>query len=104
MQPTSELPDGADSLLRESQPVASEVPSVVDGVSAPKAIGAPLVPGQRWHAYQIGEPVETGIGWCFQAVNVGMLDDVIIRVFARGPECDARAKAWKQIRELCHPG
>jgi hypothetical protein len=64
----------------------------------------PLTVGQRWHAYQIGDRIESTGVWCFQAVNVGMLDDVIVRAFPTGSEAGARTKAWKQIRDLCHPG
>ena len=70
---TTALPP--QSSLPEQEASSGAQPSVAGG-----PLRSPLTVGQRWRNYQIGDQIETGVGWLYHAVNVGMLEDVQIRV------------------------
>ncbi len=103
MDSAPDLPGGA------APPSACEAPpvAVLTATVAPSTARAcPVVPGQRWHAYQIGEPIEGGgPGWCFSAMNVGMLEEVSLRILPLDGEATVRrGKVWQEIKALNHPG
>ncbi len=101
----SDAPDTPDPAVFQSQDPSIEQ-DVVKGLS-PAASGplrSPLISGQRWRNYQVGDPFETDTGWCYHAVNVGMLEDVHIRVLPYNGPGDVRAQAWQALHELGRPG
>jgi len=65
---------------------------------------SPLVVGQRWHEYQVGDQIDSDSGWCYHAVNVGMLEDVELRVFQINEQAVARAQAWRELQSVDMPG
>ncbi len=65
---------------------------------------SPLVVGQRWHEYQVGDQIESDAGWCYHAVNIGMLEDVELRVFPINEQSGARAQAWRELQSVDMPG
>ncbi len=66
--------------------------------------GAPLVSGQRWHVYQIGDEVPCVDGWAYHAVNVGMLEDVHLHVRPVELAGPARAETWTRLQNGKYPG
>jgi len=66
--------------------------------------GAPLVPGQRWHVYQIGDEIPYADGWAYHAVNVGMLEDVRLQVRPIELAGPTRAETWKRLQNGKYPG
>jgi len=96
-------PPATTSLPTQDDPMAPENPLQTDGQpSAP--FRSPLVVGQRWREYQIGDQIESDAGWCYHAVNVGMLEDVEIRVFHRNEQTEMRMQTWAELRSLDQPG
>lgn len=65
---------------------------------------SPLIPGQRWHNYQVGDQIETELGWRYHGVNVGMLEDVVIHVFPSSGPGDPRAQAWQELASMNRAG
>jgi len=102
------MPDETDPpaltpLSAQDDPIAPEIPLQADGQpSAP--FRSPLVVGQRWREYQIGDQIESDAGWCYHAVNVGMLEDVEIQVLPRNEQTEMRVQAWAELRSLEQPG
>ena len=70
----------------------------------PAPFGSPLTVGQRWRAFQIGDQIETDTGWCYHAVNVGMLEDFVIRVLPINEQTEMRSQAWAELQSLFMPG
>jgi hypothetical protein len=97
------LADSSQPVLEQSGEPASHDPALQASKTAPGA-GSPLTIGQRWHAYQIGDAVPCAEGWCYQAVNIGLLEDAIIHVVPFNEAVAARAEAWKILLEMKHPG
>ncbi len=95
------MPDEIDP-PEPSELSAQDVSSVLGEEVVP--MRSPLVPGQRWHEYQIGEQIESENGWCYQAVNVGMLEDVELRVFPQNDQTGLRAQTWRELQSLEMPG
>jgi hypothetical protein len=98
------MPDVPDSPASPAMPaqneqVAPQAPPSTDAISS-APIKAPLTNGQRWRNYQIGDPINTDTGWCYQSVNAGTLEDVWIRVLpSKGPG-DVRAQTWSELQSL----
>ena len=84
------------ALPSQDDPSASGQPSA--------HFGSPLEVGQRWREYQIGDQIETDTGWCYHAVNVGMLEDVEIRVLPINEHTEMRAQAWRELLSMDMPG
>jgi hypothetical protein len=83
----ADLPDQDDSLATSVPPVVAE--------PSPALNRAPLTVGQRWRTYQIGDQIECDVGWHYQAINVGMLEDVLIRVLPT--LYDTRTKLAREV-------
>ncbi|MFT3780824.1 MAG: hypothetical protein QM790_02340 [Nibricoccus sp.] len=95
-EPTVPLP--SPGWVGAVQPSAAPA---ADG-AVPQVLRSPLTNGQRWKQYQIGDPIETSVGWCYQAVNAGTLEDVHIRVLPYAGPGDVRAQAWDELQSLDH--
>ena len=98
------MPDVPDSpetpvLPAQAEPIAPQPPPSAEG-ALPAPMRSPLTNGQRWRNYQIGDPLDTDTGWCYQCVNVSTLEDVQIRVLPYGGPGDMRAQAWQELQSL----
>ena len=92
---TAALPAQAGMSATQKPPAANEASSV--------SIGGRLEPGQRWHEYQIGDPIQTEVGRCYHAINVGQLENVIIRVRPCDEHTEMRSQAWAELTSLDQP-
>jgi serine/threonine protein kinase len=91
------------ALPAQDDPTAPENPPQADG-SQSVTFRSPLTPGQRWRDYQIGDKIETDTGWCYRAVNVGMLEDIEIRALPINDQTEMRSQAWAELQSLYQPG
>jgi hypothetical protein len=91
--------DDAQRPASASDPVAP-----TESAAAAHVSGSPIAPGQRWHAYQVGDAVPCDHGWTFHAVNVGMLEDVRLYVRPVGDVNPARGEAWQKLQNGKYPG
>lgn len=103
------MPDASESpetaALPSQEPLAEQEASLRAEPSAGAGpLHSPLIVGQRWHDYQIGDKIETDVGWLYHAVNVGQLEDVLIRVLPCGEHSDVRAQAWEELESMNRPG
>src|SRR6266496_170502 len=101
--PDAPEPPEKPVLPEQDDLIATLAQTIATGPS-PSLSRAPLVVGQRWRTYQIGDPLPCEVGWMFHAVNVGMLDDVVIRVLPIGPLTAMRAKTWDELSSFDHAG
>ena len=95
MRPESEAGESA----------SPSTPAVVPATgSAALPTRVPVVPGQRWHAYQIGDSIPCDDGWKFPSVNVGELEDVLIHLRPIAENPAPRSEAWEKLQKGKHPG
>lgn len=103
------MPDVPDSPETTALPSQEALPEQVAPLGAEPStqtgpMRSPLTVGQRWHNYQIGDQIDTDIGWFYHAVNVGMLEDVQIRVMPCGNDGAVRSQAWQEMHSMNRAG
>ena len=102
------MPDETDPPAPAASPAHDDLTAAENSLQGAGLSAAPMrspfVEGQRWHEYQIGDPIETDTGWCYHAVNVGMLEDVEIRIIPINDQTEMRAQAWRELQSLDMPG
>ena len=95
------MPDESDP--PETAPFSTHDDSSASGQPS-SFLRTPLVVGQRWREFQIGDQIESDNGWCYHAVNVGMLEDVEVRIFPANEQAAIRSQAWRELQSLEMPG
>lgn len=95
-----------DPLPRATGSMRAESSSASDSVSSDTA--SPAVPGvfaagERWRRYQISGPRPDAAPGVYDAVNVGSMDSVIVRVEPVTPATEWRRQTWNRILELPIP-
>jgi hypothetical protein len=95
------MPDpstGADAL--DSSPIvpASE-PAVVHAESPTDGRGVALVVGRRWHSFAVKAELPGPPSGCFEATDVSVMQDVVIRVRPVVGEGDT-PRVWQVLQEL----
>ncbi|MFT3867378.1 MAG: hypothetical protein QM715_02660 [Nibricoccus sp.] len=103
------MPDVPDSPETAALPPQEALPEQVTSPGAePSAairpLRSPVTAGQRWRNYQIGDQIDTEIGWLYHAVNVGMLEDVQIRIMPCGDDSAVRTQAWQELHSMSRAG
>jgi hypothetical protein len=98
----------------ETDPPESAALPAQDDLSAPadparaegeaSAFSAPFVPGQRWRNYQIGDRIETTAGWSYDAVDINLLENIVVHVTSINEQTEMRAQAWRELKSLNMPG
>lgn len=95
-------PPESGALSAQDELLAPEASARAEGEGA--AFRTPFVSGQRWRSYQIGDRIEVGTGWCYHAVDVNLLENVVIHVIALNAQTEMRVQAWNELKSMNMPG